>query len=168
MVGRCISHWNNPFLGDMLVFQGVCFSSFDLRRAQLHCFWTVSWTWFGLFGCAICAVKSSEIKNITMFFWLMMLACVKLVKLFTSYNVGGSFAQILHVTHSFLRKWSRVICVYDVVVQTEPTSNNHVSLHQRVTQTCMHAYTVYISKYVHVFFTDTRNDADPTIIKYLQ
>ena len=23
MVGRCISYWNSPFLGDMLVFQGV-------------------------------------------------------------------------------------------------------------------------------------------------
>ena len=25
MVGRCISYWNSPFLGDMLVFQGVNF-----------------------------------------------------------------------------------------------------------------------------------------------
>ena len=27
MVGRCISYWNGPFLGDMFIFRGVTFSS---------------------------------------------------------------------------------------------------------------------------------------------
>lgn len=94
----------------------------------------------------------------------MMLACVKLVKLFTSYNVGGSFAFYPY----FLRKSSRVIIVYDVVVQTEPTSNNDVSLHQRVTQTCMlYIYICFLQICIFIF-TDTRNDADSTVIKYLQ
>ena len=34
MVGRCISYWNSPFLGDMLVFRGVSWSF--VRR----------WNWF--------------------------------------------------------------------------------------------------------------------------
>ena len=45
MVGRCISYWNSPFLGDMLVFWGVIIMS------KGSCWWTASciqfqWVWF--------------------------------------------------------------------------------------------------------------------------
>ena len=33
MVGRCISYWSSPFLGDMLVFQGVD-SRIDLANTE--------------------------------------------------------------------------------------------------------------------------------------
>ena len=36
MVGRCISYWNSPFLGDMLVFRGVCFFKSSSRQAKTH------------------------------------------------------------------------------------------------------------------------------------
>ena len=29
MVGRCISYWNSPLLGDVLVFRGVCQQGID-------------------------------------------------------------------------------------------------------------------------------------------
>ena len=36
MVGRCISYWNGPFLGDMLVFRGVVFRE-TTNFGELRC-----------------------------------------------------------------------------------------------------------------------------------
>ena len=41
MVGRCISYWNNPFLGDMLVFWGVTLID---RLLNLKCWWQMTWS----------------------------------------------------------------------------------------------------------------------------
>ena len=35
MVGRCISYWNSPFLGDMLVFRGVV-QNFDISHRPIQ------------------------------------------------------------------------------------------------------------------------------------
>ena len=40
MVGRCISYWNSPLLGDMLVFWGVMHHWWGQRHATLEHLWT--------------------------------------------------------------------------------------------------------------------------------
>ena len=47
MVGRCISYWNSPFLGDMLVFQGVICCE-GKEQVRMICFF--SFLFFRLTG----------------------------------------------------------------------------------------------------------------------
>ena len=39
MVGRCISYWTSPFLGDMLVFRGVDPEIFPFKIAEIIPIW---------------------------------------------------------------------------------------------------------------------------------
>ncbi len=58
MVGRCISHWNSTFLGDMLVFRGV-FVYIKLKSRWLYVWGDFSW--FSPPGWQACSDGAGEI-----------------------------------------------------------------------------------------------------------
>ena len=110
MVGRCISYWNSPFLGNMLVFRGLK-HWFGKNHCLTPFFLIISRPKLG--SCS----KIPGSKKTPMFFWGEWLPCSK--------RKGCVFRGILIFSEIksnsvFLRSWGRLLDVLFRFCNTSP------------------------------------------------